>query len=96
MKLTILNYLKYLKKSFEKDLVLVIGNYFLQFSNIVFVFYVASKIDPNIYGIFGLAMLIENYLHFLNLGSNQILNKELSIKKDNLKILKFWIIWRRC
>lgn len=67
----------------KEDFVLISGNYFQQITSIFFGLFIAKKISPEAYGVFGLAILLTTYLKFLNLGGQFSINKRLSIRSDS-------------
>ena len=70
-------------ENIKKDLVLIFGNYFQQVASFVFIIFVAKKISPDAYAIYGLAILTTTYLKFLNLGAQFTINKRLSIRSNS-------------
>ena len=82
--------LRSLLESIKKDLVLIFGNYFQQVASFVFVIFVAKKISPDAYAIYGLAILITTYLKFLNLGAQFTINKRLSIRSNSSLALSYF------
>jgi len=68
----------------------IISTYLFQGVSFVFTLLIANKIAPVQFGIYGLAILIETYLHFLNLGLNLSTNKVLAIDNTNKKGLQVW------
>jgi len=70
-------------ESIKKDLVLIFGNYFQQIASFVFIIFIAKKISPDTYAIYGSAILITFYLKFLNLGAQFTINKRLSIRSNS-------------
>lgn len=73
----------------KKDLRLILGNYFQQIVSVLFGVFIAEKILPEAYGIFGLAILLVTYLKFLNFGAQFTINKRLSIRPDSSLSLRY-------
>ena len=72
-----------------KDLRLIIGNYFSQIAGVLFGIYIAEKLLPEAFGVFGLAILIFTYLKFLNFGAQFTINRRLSIRKNSSTALSY-------
>ncbi|MFN3588740.1 MAG: lipopolysaccharide biosynthesis protein [Spirosomataceae bacterium] len=65
------------------DFLQIFGNYFQQIASIIFGIIIAKSVTPEAYGIFGLAVLVANYLKFFNLGAQYTINKRLSIRNSS-------------
>lgn len=79
-------------KNLKQDKLFIIGNYIKQGAASLFTLLIAKNIDPDSYGIFGLALLAEVYFRFAYLGINHSINKQLSIDKDDLRVYKFYLL----
>ena len=75
--------IKKIIKILKEDFTLIVGNYFQQFASIIFGVLIAKQLNPEAFGIFGLAILVNNYLKFLNLGGQYSINKRLSLRTDS-------------
>lgn len=82
--------LRHIFESIKIDLVLIFGNYFQQVASFAFVIFVAKKLAPEAYAIYGLAILITTYLKFLNLGAQFTINKRLSIRSNSSLALSYF------
>lgn len=76
----------------KREKIFVLGNYLKQATSALFTIYVAKSIDPENYGILGIIVLLETYSRILNFGSGHIVNKELSIDLNDLRVYKYWLI----
>jgi len=84
-----LSIFKKLLLSITKDFRLIIGNYFNQIASVLFGIYIAEKILPESYGVFGLMILLITYLKFLNFGAQFTINRRLSIRKNSPAALSY-------
>ena len=66
----------------KKELIFTFGRYISYFFQIVKGFLLAKILGPELFGVFGVFMLIKQYLVYSNLGIQYALNIKLSVDNN--------------
>ena len=68
----------------KKELIFTLGRYIVYFFQIIKGFLLAKILGPELFGLFGIFMLVHQYLVYSNFGIQYALNVKLSVSNDNV------------
>lgn len=71
----------------KKELIFTIGRYFTYFFQIIKGFLLAKILGPELFGFFGIFLLVQQYLVYSNFGIQYALNVKLSVNNENQSTL---------
>ena len=70
----------------KRELIFTFGRYIVYFFQVIKGFLLAKILGPELFGLFGIFILIQQYLVYSNLGVQYALNIKLSVNDDNQSV----------